>query len=126
MELGRPGDGSRRRLNDYVVHGEKRATAGLVTLDYEAEDEPVEHVGELMALVDDDGRQIATLRVTDVVVRRFADVPWEFAQAEGEGFTSIEHWRDGHRRYWSRDTVIDDDTPVVCVHFEVVGEGGPA
>ncbi|HZG98781.1 MAG TPA: ASCH domain-containing protein [Nocardioidaceae bacterium] len=126
MELGRPGE-SRRRFNGYVLHGEKRATAGLLALDYEQEDEPVEQVGELLALVDDDGRAIATLRVTDVAVRRFADVPWEFAQAEGEGFTSIEHWRDGHRRFWSRDGVdVTDDTRVVCVEFDVVDAPGSA
>ena len=128
MELGRPGE-QRRRLNDYVLHGEKRATAGLLSRDYEAEGEPVEQVGELMALVDDDGKAVATLRVTEVVVRGFADVPWEFAQAEGEGFTSIEHWRDGHRRFWVGDGVdVRDDTPVVCVHFDLVrdAEAGDA
>jgi uncharacterized protein YhfF len=125
MELGRPGE-SRRRLNDYVLHGEKRATAGLLALDYEAEGEPLEQVGELLALTDDKGEPIATLRVTDVVVRRFADVPWEFAQAEGEGFTSIEHWRDGHRGHWSRDGVaVEDATRVVCVQFDLV-EVGPS
>ena len=120
MELGRPGE-SWQRLNDHVLHGEKRATAGLLTLDYEAEGEVLEEVGELLALVDDEGRQVATLRVTDVVVRRFADVSWDFAQAEGEGFTSVEHWRKGHRAYWSRDgVVVDDDTAVVCVQFELL------
>jgi uncharacterized protein YhfF len=124
MELGRPGE-SRRRFNGYVLHGEKRATAGLLAMDYDQEDEPVEQVGELLVLVDDDAEAIATLRVTDVVVRRFDDVPWEFAQAEGEGFTSIEDWRDGHRRFWSRDGVdVNDDTRVVCVQFDVVDTSG--
>lgn len=125
MELGRPGE-SRRRLNDYVLHGEKRATAGLLALDYEAEGEAIEQVGERLALVDDTGNQVATLEVTEVVVRRFADVPWEFAQAEGEGFTSIDHWRDGHRSFWSGDHVsVEEDTPVVCVYFDLA-EVGPA
>ena len=125
MELGRPGD-SRRRLNDFVLTGSKRATAGLLSLDYEAEGEPLEEVGELLALVDDVGSTLATLRVTDVDVRRFADVTWAFAQAEGEGFTSIEHWRDGHRAFWSRDgVVVDDDTPVVCVRFDLGSDVDP-
>jgi uncharacterized protein YhfF len=122
MELGRPGE-SRRRLNDFVLYGEKRATAGLLALDYEAEDEAIEQVGERLALVDDTGHPIATLEVTEVVVRRFVDVPWEFAQAEGEGFTSIDHWRDGHRAFWSGDDItVEDDAPVVCVHFDLVGD----
>lgn len=120
MELGLPGE-QRQRLNRYVLHGSKRATAGLLAVDYEAEGEPLEEVGELMALVDDDGAQVGTLRVSEVVVRRFADVPWEFAEAEGEGFTSLEHWREAHRRFWATvGCEVDDDTPVVCVHFDLV------
>jgi len=56
---------------------------------------------------------------------RFIDVTWEFAQAEGEGFTSVDDWRAGHREYWTSEGIeIDDDTPVVCVWFEVVDEVG--
>jgi uncharacterized protein YhfF len=45
-------------------------------------------------------------------------VPWEFADAEGEGFTSIEHWRDVHARFWAdHGARVDDDTEIVCVHF---------
>ena len=35
-------------------------------------------------------------------IHRFRDVPWEFADAEGEGFRSIEHWRDGHQSYYAK------------------------
>jgi len=63
--------------------------------------------------------------VTRVDRVRFIDVTWEFAQAEGEGFTSVDDWRAGHREYWTSQGIeIDDDTPVVCVWFEVVDEVG--
>lgn len=44
IEFGTPGT-SRETLVNLVLHGNKRATAGLLK-DYEAENEPVEHVGE--------------------------------------------------------------------------------
>jgi len=72
-------------------------------------------------LVDAAGKALAILEVTRVEQVRFADVTWEFADAEGEGFTSIDDWRDGHRGFWTEAGVpVDDDTPVVCVWFEVV------
>ena len=42
IEFGHPG-GSRQELNDFIINGNKRATAGLAT-DYVNENEPLEHV----------------------------------------------------------------------------------
>jgi uncharacterized protein YhfF len=48
-------------------------------------------------------------------------VTWEFAQAEGEGFGSIEHWRLGHASYYAKHNIhVDDNTTFVCVWFRVV------
>lgn len=119
MELGTPGE-MRGRLNGYVIDGNKRATAGLA-VEYEREGEPIEHVGERLALVDDEGRRVATVEVTRVEHSRFADVPWEFAAAEAEGDRDIEEWRAGHRAFWTRvGESIDDDTPVVLIWFDLV------
>jgi uncharacterized protein YhfF len=118
MELGTPGP-SRRELVDLVVHGAKRATAGLLSL-YDEEGEALEHVGEQLALVDDDGRRVATLVVTRVVVSRFADVPDEFALAEAEGDLTGDDFRASHTAYWERvGTPVDDDTPIALLWFDV-------
>jgi len=122
MELATPGE-MRTRLNALVLAGQKVATAGLHQQDYVDENEELDRIGELMPLVDDDLEPIALLEITDVQRVRFADVTWAFAQAEGEGFTSIEHWRDAHRRYWTGAGVaVDDDTEVVCVWMRLVNE----
>ncbi len=116
MEAGLPGY-MRARLNRLILEGRKRATAGLLC-DYEREGEPVEQPGERLALVDDDLQPVATVVVTSVSTVRFADVPWEFAQAEGEGDRTIEEWRDGHRRFWESEGIhVNDDTPVVLLLF---------
>lgn len=125
VEIGTPGE-MRARLNALILAGTKRATAGLRS-EYEAEGEPIEHVGERMALVDDDLRRIATLRVTRVDLSRFADVPDAFALAEGEGDRDGDEFRAGHLRFWtSQGETITDDTEIVLIYFELVDRAPPA
>ena len=61
IEFGTPGE-SRARLVDFIINGKKRATAGLLH-DYAKENESVEHVGECLAMLDNEGRHVATLQV---------------------------------------------------------------
>jgi len=122
LELGSPGE-MRARLNALVLAGTKRATAGLRS-EYDDESEAVEHVGELLVLVDDDGARVGVVEVTEVTHCRFGDVTWEFAQAEGEGHTDLDHWRRGHIRFWgSEGQDVVDDTAVVCLRFALVEQG---
>jgi uncharacterized protein YhfF len=126
LALGTPGE-LRANLNTLVLAGVKTATAGLLTDEYAAENEELEHVGERLVLVDDRDALIGVVEVTDVEVVRFADVSWDFARSEGEGDRSIEEWREGHRRYWTRAGFpVDDDSQVVCIRFRLVsaGDGG--
>jgi uncharacterized protein YhfF len=121
IEFGTPGE-MRSRLVDLVVHGNKRATAGLLHGDYEAEGEPVEHVGERLAVVDDDGVRVATVEVTRVEVCRFDEVPDEFALAEAEGDLDAADFRASHRAFWtSVGETVEDSTPVVLVYFDLCG-----
>lgn len=121
IEFGTPGT-SRETLVGLVLHGNKRATAGLLK-DYEAENEPVEHVGELLAMPDNNGTHVGTLRVTRVEVLRFADVPDEFALAEAEGDLDAADLRASHLAYWSGvGEHVDDDTLVVTVYFDLLPE----
>lgn len=119
IELGSPG-AVRDRLNALVLSGAKRATAGVLDQDYQAESEEIEHVGERLVLLGSAGEPLATVVVTAVEQVRFADVTWEFAESEGEGDTSLEEWRDGHRSYWAREGIeVTDDTPIVCLSFRL-------
>lgn len=118
IEFGSPGT-SRSWLTGLVVEGRKRATAGILQ-EYETEDEPLEEVGERLAVLDDESQHVATVEVTRVRRYRFTDVPWEFAAAEGEGDRDLDEWRAGHRRYWTEaGTPVDDDTEVVCLWFRL-------
>lgn len=119
IEFGNPGE-SRARLIDFVINGNKRATAGLLR-DYEEEGEPIEFVGECLAMIDDYGSHVATLRVTRTEVSRFIDVPDEFALAEAEGDLNAADFRASHHAFWTdAGKTITDDTMVVQVYFELL------
>lgn len=119
IEFGTPGS-SRIKLTNLVLHGGKRATAGLLS-EYEQEGEEVESVGELLALIDNDGLHVATLKVTRVDVCAFNEVPDEFALAEGEGDLSAEDFRRSHIAYWTRvGEKVENSTQVVQVFFELL------
>ena len=121
IEFGTPGT-SREALVNLVLHGNKRATAGLLS-EYETEGEAVEHVGELLAMVDNDGKHLGTLEVTRAEIVRFADVPDEFALAEAEGDLNASDFRASHLAFWTRvGETVTDDTLVVTVYFNLLPE----
>lgn len=119
IKFGTPGE-SRQKLVDLVLNGNKRATAGLLS-EYETENEPLEHVGEHLAMLDNDGNHVGTLRVTRVEQMLFIDVPDDFALAEAEGDLNAADFRASHLAYWTRvGEVITDDTLVITVYFDLV------
>ena len=121
IEFGTLGT-SHEALVNLVLHGNKRATAGLLS-EYETEGEAVEHVGELLAMVDNDGKHVGTLEVTRAEIVRFADVPDEFALAEAEGDLNASDFRASHLAFWTRvGETVTDDTLVVTVYFNLLPE----
>ena len=125
IEFGTPGP-SREKLVNLILHGQKRATAGLLIGDYESEGEPIEHVGELLAIVDNDGQHVGTMKVTRAEILRFADVPDEFAIAEAEGDMNAADFRASHLAYWTRvGETVTDDTHIVTVYFDLLPNTSP-
>ena len=110
-----------KRLTEAALAGEKVATGALLQQEYLDEREVVELPGERQVLLGLDGSPAATVEVTRVETYRFIDVPWEFARDEGEGFTSIEHWRSGHTSFYEGEgIVVDDNSLFVCVWFRII------
>jgi len=122
IEFGTLGD-FREELISLILQGKKRATAGTLEWDYQENGEPIESVGEKLAVLNSDGLHVATIQATKVEVVRFADVPDEFALAEGEGDLSGDDFRKGHLRYWSKQGLtITDETKIVLLYFELVSQ----
>ncbi|MFI8344006.1 ASCH domain-containing protein [Streptomyces sp. NPDC085639] len=106
-------------MNALVLAGKKRATTGLLQ-EYQLEMEGLEVVGERLAVLDDSANPVATVEITGVEVKPFFRVTWAHAEAEGEGDSSLEEWRDSHRRFWAHiGTPVEEDTLLVCLTFRV-------
>jgi uncharacterized protein YhfF len=118
----------RRELTDLVMAGTKTATAGLLA-EYEADGDELPRAGTRSAVVDDDELLVGVMVTQRLELLRLAEVFWEFADAEGEGFTDVDDWRTAHERFWNREVVprlrrvldpgfaLDDDTMVACEWF---------
>jgi uncharacterized protein YhfF len=114
-----------------VLRAEKTATAGLL-VDYERQGEPLPQAGERYALVDNDGRDVAVVEITEVRVLPIGATDLEFARDEGEGFESVAAWRAAHDRYWRSyaneirehlgdpDWDVTDETLYVAERFRLV------
>jgi len=130
-EFGFPGTALREQLVAAVLSGDKTATASLL-VDYERDGDPLPEVGERYAVVDNAGRDVAVIEVTEVRVQRIGDTDEQFARDEGEGFESVAQWRDAHDRYWRSyadeirtylgdpDWDVADDTLFVAERFRLV------
>jgi uncharacterized protein YhfF len=116
FQLGYPRTELRRQLVD-AVRGEKTATAGLLD-DYEAEGETPEDVGGRCTLLGYDDEPVAVVEVTESRVIPAAQVDEQFARDEGEGFETVDEWREAHERFFGRP--IGPDTQIVAVRFRVV------
>ncbi|XZG71293.1 ASCH domain-containing protein [Chitinibacteraceae bacterium HSL-7] len=113
-----------RWLAELVLSGKKRATASLQwTFDATGGTQP--KPGDLSIVTAFDGTPLAVIETRDVAVHPFIDVPFSFAQAENEGDTSIEGWREQHRGFFERECErIEREPsahmPIVCEYFEVL------
>jgi len=120
IEFGTKGE-FRDELIALILDGKKRATAGTLEWDYRSNGEVIEYVGEKLAVLNNEGEHVATIQATRVEVVRFAEVPDEFALAEGEGDLSGDDFRNGHFQYWSRQGLkITDDTEIVLLYFDLI------
>ena len=77
-----------------------------------------------------DDEPVGVVEITDVRVVPAGEIDLDFARAEGEGFETVEEWRDAHVRFFTSPEMtaalgeppvaIDDDTLVVCIRFRLV------
>lgn len=114
-----------------ILSGEKTATAGLL-VDHQREGSSPVEVGSRQVVIDERDRPVAVIEITDVAVRRMADVDLAFARDEGEGFETVAQWREAHERFFGsyiEDIRADlgdpgwslgEDTLIVCERFRLI------
>jgi uncharacterized protein YhfF len=96
-----------------VLRGEKTATAGLSELEEERGS-----TGDRCLLLGFDDEPVAIVELTEVRVVPAGEIDLQFARDEGEGFESVEEWREAHERFFERP--IHDDTLIEAVRFRLV------
>jgi len=111
-------------LIDLVLHGPKRATAGLVA-DFAVEGEPLPRIGWHWIACDGAGRPRAVLRSQELRVGPIDSVDDAFAFDEGEGARTRDDWLRSHRAYFTRTCAargeeFTDAQEVVFERFAVV------
>jgi uncharacterized protein YhfF len=102
-----------------VVAGAKTATSGA-RRDFGPGKEALPEVGRRDVVLDGQGRPAAVIETVEVSFRRFDEVDEQFAFDEGEGFRTLEDWRDGHRRYFERNGGYTANMQLVCERFRLI------
>ena len=92
------------RLLAAVLCGEKTATSSLA-VEY-LQGEPLPRVGELLPLVDHEGRVHGVVEITGVSITPLHLVGDDVAREEGEDFIAAAHWRRDHDAYWTEVTEL--------------------
>jgi uncharacterized protein YhfF len=113
-----------RELAELVLHGPKRATAGLL---WDAEKDPnmMPELGGYSLVTDYSGAPLLIIRTTSVDIRPYDKVDADFAATEGEGDGSLDFWRRAHWAYFSRRCELLGrkpglDMPVIMERFALV------
>ncbi|MGE0550725.1 MAG: ASCH domain-containing protein [Kofleriaceae bacterium] len=111
-------------LVDIVIHGPKRATAGLLR-DFTEGGEPMPTVGGFVVALDGKGVPRCIWRTTEVAIKPLIEVDDSFAWDEGEGDRTRADWLESHRSYFVRQAereafVFDDQIATVFERFAVV------
>jgi uncharacterized protein YhfF len=106
-------------LAGLVLSGTKTATCWATS------EGPKTHVGKRMVMLDSAGRPAAIVETVELQKRRFDQVDRAFAFDEGEGDRSLDHWREAHRRYFTRLGTFAADMELWCERFRLVGRLAP-
>jgi uncharacterized protein YhfF len=107
-----------------IRDGRKRAGTGLLWA-AEAAGEALPRPGDIEIVLDHRHQPRLVTRITQVRVLPFSEVGADYAAIEGEGDASLEHWRQAHWAFFSRECrrigrEPRQDMPVVCSVFELL------
>jgi uncharacterized protein YhfF len=111
-------------LANLVLHGPKRATAGLVS-DFVGDADPAPVIGAHAIILDGQGDPVCVVRTSQVDIKPITEVDESFAWDEGEGDRTLQWWLNAHRAYFNRQArgrgeEFDEAEPCVLERFELV------
>lgn len=111
-------------LGSLVLSGRKSATCSAMW-NYQAEGEPITKVGTLWMVLNGRNEPMCIVETIEVTICAFNEVDANFARAEGEDDLSLESWREGHKRFFTRTLApigrnFSEDMPLICERFRVI------
>ncbi len=107
-----------------IRSGPKRAGTSLLWA-MVCDGDPMPAAGDIEIVVDHRNEPALVLQISSVRIVPFQAVDAAYAAIEGEGDGSLEFWREGHWRFFSRECarigrVPTPEMPVVCSVFELI------
>ena len=113
-----------RELAELVTSGKKRATASLV--EFNEKHPEIAPVDDGFSVVTDyEGVPLCVIQTTEIRFLPFDEVGAQFAFDEGEGDRTLEDWREGHQRYFTKEAVeytleFNEKSLIVCERFKLL------
>ena len=104
-----------------VLQGKKTATCWAASQGLKGSAPNARYV-----VLDGAGAPCVVIESTELVQRRFDEVPDDFAAEEGEGDLSRAHWAAVHEDCFTREGTFAPDMALWCERFrlvEIIGEG---
>ncbi len=102
-----------------VLSGAK--TAACTSLrDFRSSGDPLPEVGRRDVVLDGAGKPAAIIETTSVEFLPFEEVPLEYAVHAGEGWETIDDWRQGYRAYLARNGGFEPGIEMLCERFRLV------
>lgn len=113
-----------RELAELVLSGKKCATASLVAVnEITPEIAPVDD--GFSVVTDFEGNPQCVIQTTEIRRLPFTEVDAQFAFDEGEGDQTLEHWRDVHWRYFTKEAAelnleFNEKSLICCERFQLL------
>lgn len=111
-------------LVELVIEGKKFATASLAAVN-EIKPEQAPIPAGYSVVTDFHGVPMCVIQTVEIRHLPFEEVDAQYASDEGQGDQSLEYWRDGHWRYFTREAaelglVFDERAIVCCERFRLL------
>lgn len=113
-----------QELAGLVISGKKTATASLVEFNQShPEVAPVD--AGYSVVTDFEGHPLCVIQTTEIRHLPFMEVDAGFAFDEGEGDQTLEDWRDGHHRYFTKEAAesgleFNEKSLICCERFRLL------
>lgn len=103
------------RLKKLVLSGKKTATTGLYK-----KGAKVPRVGDYAAILGSDKKRFCIIQYTNISIKPFLDVGYEWVKLEGEGDINIEEWRGNFKSFFVSELERSGNNfLVICEEFRL-------